>query len=434
MNAQWTKNHNRLDTQHEQHCGRIRYRTAAAVGPSLTFIILLSFLALSYAESQPAILFTACEDICQTRAAFSSDDSTVFVFTPWSVLQFNSQTGTHLNTLGLAFEPYPNLIAVSGSSRWGFINDGLRIIDIDTGETVAGLHSETSERIDRAAFSPGNGRYLLTCSGLGVRLWDSDSGQPIRTYILDNPTDPGKYSLAFSQAGDHVIAGRIPHGLSSPPYQNTFYVWERDSGQLLQSVQWETEGYEAFGGFLTMDFHPDGTQILTALGWEAGNGLIGPLGEVRIWSLGTGELIRWFEGARPPATFSPDGRWIVSASDVYHGNYSAVIWETATGRLVRALGKSSSLGFPSPLSVTFSRDGTKILVGQLNASELWDNRDIATGLRVFSGESGTEVHWDLGTLQFAPSVNGPWTDLPATSPFHAGTLGSYGYFRVKLEP
>ena len=51
---------------------------------------------------------------------------------------------------------------------------------------------------------------------------------------------------------------------------------------------------------------------------------------------------------------------------------------------------------------------------------------------VLSLQNG-ELHWDQGVLQFAPSVSGPWTDLPVASPFKLSPIGEKGFFRVKLE-
>ena len=74
----------------------------------------------------------------------------------------------------------------------------------------------------------------------------------------------------------------------------------------------------------------------------------------------------------------------------------------------------------------------------------WDIRDLVAMPRFVRSPNGPEIHWDLGTLQFSPSVNGPWTDLPAVSPFppslfelwRTGPLspiGERGFFRVKVE-
>jgi hypothetical protein len=57
-----------------------------------------------------------------------------------------------------------------------------------------------------------------------------------------------------------------------------------------------------------------------------------------------------------------------------------------------------------------------------------------TPLRVIIGPHSPQVYWDLGTLQFSPNVNAPWTDLPAASPFQLSPIGEKGFFRVKVEP
>ena len=54
-------------------------------------------------------------------------------------------------------------------------------------------------------------------------------------------------------------------------------------------------------------------------------------------------------------------------------------------------------------------------------------------LRVMPGPRGPEIHWDRGTLQFTPTVNASWTDLPAASPFPLSPIGEKGFFRVKVE-
>jgi len=58
---------------------------------------------------------------------------------------------------------------------------------------------------------------------------------------------------------------------------------------------------------------------------------------------------------------------------------------------------------------------------------------LSTNLRVDAGETGPAVSWDLGTLQFSPTVNGPWTDVPAASPFRLSSVGEKGFFRAKVE-
>ena len=74
---------------------------------------------------------------------------------------------------------------------------------------------------------------------------------------------------------------------------------------------------------------------------------------------------------------------------------------------------------------------------------LWDLRDLIARPRYLLAPNGPQIHWDLGTLQFAPSVNGPWLDLPAASAFPPSLklrrtnplspIGEKGFFRVKVS-
>lgn len=106
-------------------------------------------------------------------------------------------------------------------------------------------------------------------------------------------------------------------------------------------------------------------------------------------------------GAINAAAFSPDGRLVVSGGD----DPIAIIWEAATGRIIRRL-----VGHTSPVSaVAFSRDGRFILTGcgesELsgetkttpdNSARLWD---AATGkeLRRFAGHTAR-----LNVVEFSP--------------------------------
>ena len=69
-----------------------------------------------------------------------------------------------------------------------------------------------------------------------------------------------------------------------------------------------------------------------------------------------------------------------------------------------------------------------------NFRALWDLSDfLGPRLRYERAGDTIQLHWDLGMLQLAPSVNGTWTDLPAASPFPLSPIGDKGLFRVKVE-
>ena len=84
-------------------------------------------------------------------------------------------------------------------------------------------------------------------------------------------------------------------------------VWNAQTGQEILSVK---EGYAS------VVFSPDGNFVLTS----------GPNADARLWE--SGKVVRTLResvGARGVASFSPDGRWIVTA-----GTVSAGLWDASS--------------------------------------------------------------------------------------------------------
>jgi WD40 repeat protein len=210
------------------------------------------------------------------------------------------------------------------------------------------------------------------------------------------------------------------------------------------------------GGAPKTAFSPDGRQIVTA--GDNGHALA-------FWDTQTGQLIQSSEWGRaePPIrswpkgpgsissiTFSPDGNWVVLTSqlpescEVWGG---AWIYDARTGEYLRFIGDSwgeeSWSCIPGFASASFSPDGKFLVTGSGGADNapiaphgliaIWDMRDLLARLRLTSDQADLQLHWDLGILQFAPSPSGPWTDLPAASPFQLATIGEQGFFRVKVN-
>jgi hypothetical protein len=141
----------------------------------------------------------------------------------------------------------------------------------------------------------------------------------------------------------------------------------------------------------------------------------------------TGALLRTVRsaaGSVRSVALSPDGRFILA------GGPDARLREAATGQLNRIFETSEEA-----YSVAFSPDGHRLLTGGVGAAALWDIRDLLAKPRFVASQGGREIHRDLGTIQLAPSLSGPWTDLTAASPFpppprlrHRGPLSSISRF------
>jgi WD40 repeat protein len=95
------------------------------------------------------------------------------------------------------------------------------------------------------------------------------------------------------------------------------------------------------------EFSPDGRFIVTASDDHL----------ARIWDVRRGRLLRVLRGhffAVRSASFSPDGRWVVTASQLTAG-----LWDASSGRLLQYL-----RGHTKPLTgASFSPDGRYIVTG-----------------------------------------------------------------------
>ena len=100
------------------------------------------------------------------------------------------------------------------------------------------------------------------------------------------------------------------------------------------------------------EFSPNGRELVTVSDDHRG----------RVWNTRTGKLQQILVGHFFPVysgSFSPDGRWIVTASQ-----FTAGLWNARTGRLLFYLGRDTA-----PLTgASFSPDGNWILTGSKDGS------------------------------------------------------------------
>ncbi|MDE0020579.1 MAG: T9SS type A sorting domain-containing protein, partial [Candidatus Poribacteria bacterium] len=135
-------------------------------------------------------------------------------------------------------------------------------------------------------YSPDGTRLATGDYDGAMRIWNADTGDPIRT--LKGRTN-WVSSVAYSPDGTRIASG-----------DSTVRIWNADTGDPIRTLK----RYAYW--VLSVAYSPDGAQIATG----------DHDGTVRIWNADTGDPIRTFEGHTyevRSVAYSPDGAWLASA-------------------------------------------------------------------------------------------------------------------------
>ncbi len=304
------------------------------------------------------------------KALFACDNLKPFVY-EWDVatgdLKNEIALRDDISPNGLAISPDGQTIAVTdyGNERGKNFSGRVVLLERGTGKLVRELPTPGTSAKD-VVFSP-DGRWLAAAGGVGVHVWDWQSGEEVaagsaghRGSITQIATAPG--GLIATASDDHTVRlwdaatgeerRRLPHGhwvravavspdgrfLASSSLDDFVRLWEISSGQEVYKLP----GHGLHGGRRTVGFTPDGRRFLS---W-------GDDRYLRIWDVKTGKVL--IENAvQPPgvavpgnvdpagrdlglmpgaAAFAPDGKRLVA---VLGGSLHII--ETATGRIEQSV-------------------------------------------------------------------------------------------------
>lgn len=190
----------------------------------------------------------------------------------------------------------------------------------------------------RLMLSP-DGRYAVQRNGLGITLWEVNTGRQIR--LLTGNSDWNVFTI--DPQGKYICSG-TSDGLVQ--------LWDSQTGTLARTCDGHTDA------ITSVSLSPDGTYLVSGSRDKT----------IKVWDTSTALNIGTFSGhtkAIRSVAVSPDGKYIASYSD----DRSLRLWETATRQEVWATHDESI----DNQSLLFSPDG-KFLTDRRSPDHKWDTQ------------------------------------------------------------
>ena len=198
-----------------------------------------------------------------------------------------------------------------------------------------------------------------------ITVWDVEKGRVVHTLS-------GHSCVAFTADGRYLVAATGDPIVG--PGEVTVWdmttgkpkVWKGDDGKDFSALRGDSRA------ITSVAFRLDGKQLAVGSGGNLTDNMVGygsarKPGEVRIWDLETGKLVRQLTGHQQAVTavdYSPDGRYLASASR----DRTVKIWNAATGEEVHTLTHVDDV-----LAVAYSPDGRYLAsAGRDKTVRLWD--------------------------------------------------------------
>ncbi|MBQ9187283.1 MAG: WD40 repeat domain-containing protein [Prevotella sp.] len=258
--------------------------------------------------------------------------------------------GHHDEVYTTCFSPNGNYI-VSGSR-----DQTIRIWDAKTGGQLGTIRDTNSVR--SIAFSPDS-KKIVSCSGHTIRILDVVTGEQVGNTLAGHNSVIN--FVAFSPNGKYIISAsgvyNERHMVKRYGYDNSIRIWDSKSGRQIGNP---LKGHT--GRVNSASFSPDGKLVVSASDDNT----------IRLWDFKTGRQIgnplKGHTGRVNSASFSPDGKHIVSSS-----NDSTIrIWDSKSGKQIGNPLKGHTGRVNSAL---FSPDGKHVVsASDDNTIRIWGSK------------------------------------------------------------
>jgi RNA polymerase sigma factor (sigma-70 family) len=365
--------------------------------------------------------------------AFSPDGKQIVTAGYGEAIIWDAQTGMEIRTLGQKedFASYANFSPDGKRIATACHNNSVNIWEAETGKKllsfqVLQLQPGRAGGLQAALYSP-DGKQIIARSSGGVdiestTLWNAETGEKLHTLTgrtLDGRTlfgrpgmvnsacySPDSKRIVGAAGGVKVWDAATGNALSSFPthFNPNCSSFSPDGKRFITASRgivsvWDSGGGEKVNAFTLRNkggyasFSPDGKQIVTASGEIGGVG--GAIGKgalgVSIWDAETGMLIRSLSGST--ASYSLDGKRIVTISVVRPTSNTVIIWDADNGKQLQAIPGNFASASLSPdgkqvatTSASMSRGGPKSKDG--DTVTVWD---VETGRKVYLLRSHTDT-------------------------------------------
>ena len=273
----------------------------------------------------------------------------------WSAQYWDLRTGRAAGPLVQSrYSSTVNIVSPDGRQAMMLSSKGEQVLDLNTGRIVRQLQWNLPMPKDPAPLAnamSADGNRLALFAGSSVQVIDLVTGQQVgKTIVMNDPVQ----QVQLSADGKRLL---IVYGGDS----DNVSIWDLDAGKQLgdEITYYDLIHHAAFS--------PSGDQVVTSFGGPYERGAVSEKVQAQIWDAKTGQAIGkplTQSGNINSMEFSPDGRWIVTASD----DKTAQVWNTRTGE---------PAGYPmrhaaKVNSASFSPDGAWVITASDdNTARVW---------------------------------------------------------------